>query len=172
MPGPRSALVELDHRRKSAPCGAGYALRKREASSGAETLARLAHERDRLREQQPDSVADLGRLVLRVALQIEAVDRGDGYVDGELDRVVGPRDLLGALHLLCELGHPAAQLLRVAEEAERVFRGHGPIVRGADTLPRVARSHVDAGGVSLCVEETGAGVPVVLVHGTACDRGL
>ena len=38
-------------------------------------------------------------------------------LDGELDRVVGPGDLLGALHLLRHLGHAAAQLVRVAEQS-------------------------------------------------------
>ena len=41
---------------------------------------------------------------------------GDRHVDGELDRVVRPGDLLRALHLLGDLGHPAPELVRVAEQ--------------------------------------------------------
>ena len=61
-------------------------------------------------------------LLLGVALEVEAGDAGHGHVDGELDGVVGPRHLLGALHLLGHLGHAPAQLVGVAEEAaEGVF---------------------------------------------------
>ena len=52
---------------------------------------------------------------------------GDRHVDGELDRVVGPGQLLGALHLLGDLLHAPPELVRVAEEAAKwVFRGHAP----------------------------------------------
>ena len=50
--------------------------------------------------------------------QLEAVDRGDGHVDRELDRVVGPGDPLRGLHLLGQLLHPGAELVRVTEEVE------------------------------------------------------
>jgi hypothetical protein len=85
-------------------------------------LPRLAHERDGLGEDGRHHGADLGGLLLGVALQVDAVDRRDGHVDGELDRVVRPGDALGGLHLLRELLHPGAELIRVAEQVEgRVF---------------------------------------------------
>jgi len=41
---------------------------------------------------------------------------------GKFDRIVGPGDLLRALHLLRQLGHSAPELVRVAEEpAEWIF---------------------------------------------------
>jgi lysine decarboxylase len=90
-------------------------------AAGAEALARLAHERHGLREQHAHRLAQLGRLLLGVALEVQPRDPGDGHLDRELDRVVGPRNLLGALHLLCELAHPAPELVRVAEEAEGIL---------------------------------------------------
>ena len=84
-----------------------------------EALAGLADERHRFGEDDPDRVADLDRLLVAAALEVEPVDRGDGHVDGELDRVVGPGDLLRALHLLGHLAELAPQLLGVAEHAAK-----------------------------------------------------
>ena len=57
-------------------------------------------------------------------LRSRVADRGDRHVDGELDRVVGPGDLLRALHLLGHVGEPRPELVRVAEEAEGVSAFH------------------------------------------------
>ena len=58
-----------------------------------------------------------------------ALNRGDRHVHRQLDRVVGPRHPLGALHLLGELGQPALQVVRVAEQAaEWVLAFHAAIV--------------------------------------------
>jgi hypothetical protein len=57
------------------------------------------------------------------------VDRGDGHVDRQLDRVVRPRDALRALHLLGELAEPALEVVRVSEKApEGVGTFHACIV--------------------------------------------
>ena len=42
-------------------------------------------------------------------------------LDRELDRVVGPGELLLALHLLGELRHPPLQLVGVAEQSSEAF---------------------------------------------------
>ena len=93
---------------------------------GPEALARLAHEDHGLREDRAHRLQQVLGLLLAVALEVEPLDAGDRHVHGELDRVVGPGDLLRALHLLGELRHPPPQLVRVAEQsAEWVFRAHG-----------------------------------------------
>src|SRR5213080_4000381 len=79
-------------------------------------LAGFAHQRHGLGEDGRHHAADLLRLLLGVALHVDAVDRRDGHLHGEADRVVGPGEPLLALHLLGELGHPPLQLVRVAEE--------------------------------------------------------
>jgi hypothetical protein len=57
------------------------------------------------------------------------VNRRDRHVDGQLDRVVCPRDPLRALHLLRELTQPPLQVVGVAEHAaEGVRFVHCPIV--------------------------------------------
>src|SRR5687767_13553833 len=62
-----------------------------------EALARLAHERHGLGEHGGHHAADLLGLLLRRALDVDPVDRRDGHVDRELDRVVGPGEALRAL---------------------------------------------------------------------------
>ncbi len=93
-------------------------------------------------------------LLLGVALEVEAADAGDGHVDGQLDRVVGPGHFLGPLHLLAELFHAPAQLVRVAEEvAEGVF-GHTLIIGmawnrgGLGVSPQIAYSTATARDVA------------------------
>src|SRR5262249_921343 len=81
-----------------------------------EALARLAHQHDRLREEHPDRIADLARLLLRRALEVEPRDARDRHLHRQVDRVVGPRDLLGALHLLGHLLQVPLQVLGVAPE--------------------------------------------------------
>ena len=49
------------------------------------------------------------------------MDRGDGHVDGQLDRVVGPGNALRALHLLRELGQATLEVVRIAEEPVHHF---------------------------------------------------
>ena len=116
--------------KRAAAAGLGPSRRCR---LGAEALARLAHEDHGLREHHAHGLEEVLRLLLGVALEVEPRDAGHGHVHGELDRVVGPRHLLGALHLLRELRHAPPELVRVAEEAAKwVFRGHahdgsGPI---------------------------------------------
>ena len=95
------------------------------ARLGAESLARLAHEDHRFREHQAHGLQQVLSLLLGVSLEVEALYARHRHIDGELDRVVGPGHLLGALHLLRELRHAPAQLVRIAEEAaEGVFRRH------------------------------------------------
>jgi len=65
-----------------------------------QTLARLAHQRDRLREDDRHHRTDLLGLRLGAALEVDAVDAATVNVDGELDRVVGPGESLLALHLI------------------------------------------------------------------------
>jgi hypothetical protein len=65
-------------------------------------------------------------------------DRGDGHLDRELDRVVGPHEPLLGLHLLRELGHPSLELFRVAEQSSEAFHASdrsGPRSRGLAGLP-------------------------------------
>ena len=69
-----------------------------------------------------------GRPGRRRALELDRVNRGDGHVNRELDRVVGPSHLLGALHLLGELLHAAAHLVGVPEEAAESSGFHVPII--------------------------------------------
>ena len=87
------------------------------ARARQEALAGLADERDGLGEDHADRVAHLLGLLVGRAGQVHRGDRRGRHVDGELDRVVGPGDLLGAGHLLLHLLHAAAQLLRVAEQS-------------------------------------------------------
>ena len=61
-------------------------------------------------------------LLLRGALDVDAVDRRDGHVDRELDRVVRPRQRLGGLHLLGHLLHASLEVW-VVEEAAETFHG-------------------------------------------------
>jgi len=58
-------------------------------------------------------------LLLGVPLQVEPVDARDGHVDGQLYGVVGPGHLLRSLHLLSELLHAPAKLVRIAEESAK-----------------------------------------------------
>ena len=104
--------------------GARRAARQRRLAGelGPEALARLAHEDHGLREHHAHGLEQVARLLLGVALEVQPGDSRDRHVHGQLDCVVGPGDLLGALHLLRELRHAPAQLVRVAEEAaEWVF---------------------------------------------------
>src|SRR5918996_2041330 len=110
--------------------------------TGATVLARaepfpsFANQDDGLREHQPHRLKQVTRLLLGVPLQVHALQPGDRHVDRELDCVVRPGHALGALHLLGELGHAPAQLVRVAEEAaEGVFRGHVPESRQPGLTP-------------------------------------
>src|SRR5213080_3858511 len=128
-------------------------------------LAGFAHQRHGLGEDGRHHAADLLRLLLGVALHVDAVDRRDGHLHGEADRVVGPREPLLALHLLGELGHPPLQLVRVAEEVLPTAHLH---VRLAFAPMPV----VEGAGVELAYDEAGAGPAVVLVHGMAADRAI
>src|SRR5215210_3099736 len=94
--------------------------------------AGLAHQRDRFGEHDRHDRADLLGLLLGRALDVDAVDRGHGEVDRELDRVVGPRELLLALHLLGELRHAPLQFLWIAEQTAEAF--HAGIVEHPDRL--------------------------------------
>jgi PAS domain S-box-containing protein len=83
-------------------------------------LERLAHESHSLREDRGQGRPKLLRLPVGRALHIDALDRGDGHVDGELDCSVNPGRPLATLELLGEIGEVAAQLVRVVlAEAER-----------------------------------------------------
>ena len=82
----------------------------------AQALARLAHERDGLGEDGRHDRAYLLGLLGRRPLHVDAVDRRDGHVDRELDRVVRPGERLLALKLLGELRHALLQLVRVTEQ--------------------------------------------------------
>ena len=55
-------------------------------------------------------------------------DGRDGHVDGELDRVVGPRQALVALHLFGELREAALELLGVAEQVTEAAALHARII--------------------------------------------
>ena len=80
------------------------------------------------------------------------LDRGDGHVDGELDRVVGPGDLLGALHLLGELLHAAAHLLGVPEQATESSGFHAPIIGDDRRAPRAHRGRAGSGAMGRSAE--------------------
>ncbi len=58
-----------------------------------------------------DHRADLFGLGVGAALQVDAIDRRDGHIDGEFDRVVRPRQALLTLHLGGELGKAPLELL-------------------------------------------------------------
>ena len=109
-------------RGRAGPRGSRGAGPRGRVELGPEALARLAHEDHCLGEHQAHRLEQVARLLLGVALEVHAGEAGDGHLDGELDRVVSPRHLLRSLHLLGELLHAPAQLIRVAEEAaEGVF---------------------------------------------------
>ena len=112
----RSIIRRGEEERRAAERESAEAAENRAGGLG-QALAGLAHERHGLGEDQPDRVADLGRLLLRRAGEVDRVDRGDRHVDGELDRVVRPCDALRALHLLGELAQPALEVVGVAEHA-------------------------------------------------------
>jgi hypothetical protein len=78
-------------------------------------------------------------LLLRAALKVDSVDRRDGHVDRELDRIVGPREPLLALHLLGELRHPPLQLIWVAEQAAETLH-MGSVVHRARRMLSMAAS--------------------------------
>src|SRR5690606_20534455 len=102
----------------------------RSSTSGTwlrEPLARLAHERDGLGEDGRHHRADLLGLLLGGALDVDPVDRRDGHVDRELDRVVGPGQRLRGLHLLGHLLHPPLEVW-VVEEAAETFHGSTVLV--------------------------------------------
>jgi hypothetical protein len=80
-----------------------------------ETLARLAHEHHCLGEEHADRVAHLRGLLLGRAREIEPRNARDGHLHREVDRVVGPADLLSRLHLL---SHVLQMLLHVTWVAE------------------------------------------------------
>ena len=77
--------------------------------------ARLAHEGHGLGKHDRHHAPELLRLLFGRALDVDAVDRSDGQIDRELDRVVGPREPLRALHLLGKFSQPALKLFRVSE---------------------------------------------------------
>src|SRR3954462_12992340 len=104
--------------------------------ASAEAFAGLADQRHGLGEEDADRVADLHRLLVGVAGEVEAVDRGDGHLDRQLDRVVGPGDPLRGLHLLGELLHAGTELVGIAEKIERAAL-HVPMK--ADRAPRLGR---------------------------------
>ena len=159
------------------------------ASAGRllEARAGLAHERDGLGEDDRHHAADLVRLLLGRALDVDAVDRRHRQVDGELDRVVGPRQSLRALHLVRELRHAALELVRIAEKSSESFHPQDATPRprsgsardlsgGAERAATVYAAgvselqRIEGAGVELAVEARGAGTPVLLVHDLAADR--
>jgi hypothetical protein len=82
-----------------------------------QALARFAHERDGLGEDDGHDRAQLLGLLFGRPLDVDAVDRGHRQVDGQLDRVVGPGETLRALHLLGELPELALQVVGISEQA-------------------------------------------------------
>ena len=95
------------------------------ASRSARTvLARLAHERNCLGEDGRHHRAKLFSLLLGRPLNVGAVHRRDGQIDGQLDRVVGPGQLLGALHLLGKLAEPPLELIGISEQASEATSFH------------------------------------------------
>ncbi len=110
-----------------------------------QSLARLAHERDGLGEHDRDHLADLLSLSLGVALQVHAVDGRDRHVDRKLDRVVGPRQRLLALHLFGKLRDAPLKLIRVAEQVAKASTLHIVILASAARqAPREPRNSYTA----------------------------
>src|SRR3954451_7447628 len=148
-----------------------------------QALARLAHQRDGLREDGGHHRADLLGLLLGGALDVDAIDRRDGEVDRELDRVVRPGQLLLALHLLRELRHPALELLGIAEQATKAFHARivAPTAKAEEHRPLLAARPaparllsptmpvVEGAGVPLRYAERGTGEAVLLIHGMGAD---
>src|SRR6478672_5399249 len=110
-------------------------------SGSGQALARLAHQRDRLGEDQPDRVAHLRRLLVRTAGEVETADGRDGDPDGEVDRLVCERDPLALLGLLHELGHGPLELLGIAaaEHVERKLAHWSSIAKGRAPARRLSR---------------------------------
>src|SRR5437899_439601 len=102
----------------------GAILRGRASWSGLahEPLARGAHERHRLGEEQPHGVAERDRLLVDAALRLHLGKRGGGQLDGGVERerreLLALRLLHGLGLLLGELAQTAHQVLRVAPERE------------------------------------------------------
>jgi hypothetical protein len=101
---------------------------KRIASSSVllQALARFAHERDGLGEDNGHDRAQLLGLLLGRPLDVDAIDCGHRQIDGQLDRVIGPRETLSALHLLGELSEPALQVVGISEQAAESTSFHTP----------------------------------------------
>ena len=55
--------------------------------ASAQAFAGLADQRHRLGEEDPDRVADLHRLLVGGASEVEAADRGDGHLDAPIRRI-------------------------------------------------------------------------------------
>src|SRR4051794_13168488 len=129
-----------------APGGPSVRPREGVRASVLQALAGLSDQRDCLRKDDPDRVADLNGLLVARTGQLHRADRSGRHVDGELDRVVRPGDLLSSLHLLLELLHSPAHLLRVTEESTKTFhslsidRGtrRSPISHGREPLSAAA----------------------------------
>jgi hypothetical protein len=101
--------------------------RKAPSRSGLlQALARFAHERDGLGEDDGHHRAQLLGLLLGRPLDVDAIDRRHRQIDGQLDRVVGPGETLSALHLLGELPEPTLQVIRVSEQATESASFHDP----------------------------------------------
>jgi hypothetical protein len=90
-----------------------------------QALARFAHERDRFGEDDRHHRAQLLGLLLRRALDVDAVDRRHGEIDREFDGVVRPREPLRTLHLLGELAEPALQIVGITEHTAEAASFHG-----------------------------------------------
>jgi hypothetical protein len=98
-------------------------------------LARFAHKGHGFGEDGGHDGPQLLGLLIGRALDVDPVDRCHRQIDGELDRVVGPGQLLGALHLLGELSEPALQIVRVTEQSSEaaafhVLDGSSPLAAG------------------------------------------
>jgi hypothetical protein len=89
-----------------------------------QTLARFAHKGHGFGEDGGHDGPQLLGLLIGRALDVDPVDRGHRQIDGQLDRVVGPGQLLGTLHLLCKLAELALQIVRVAEESSEAAAFH------------------------------------------------
>src|SRR4051794_38123652 len=116
-----------------APGGPSVRPREGVRASVLQALAGLSDQRDCLRKDDPDRVADLNGLLVARTGQLHGADRSGRHVDGELDRVVGPGDLLSSLHLLLKLLHSPAHLLGIAEESTETFHAfdHRPVTHSA-----------------------------------------